>query len=91
MEVMKYAFLRNIKSSIKRYHKTGSQRIKLEWVHPSCIGLFDNDLFEKGQSVFPKANRELFIQLIKEIAFESEMNFDKVIKAFIGEDSSELL
>ena len=47
LQIMKYAFLKNIKSAINLYHKDGS-RIKLEWVHPSALGQFDNDLNDKN-------------------------------------------
>jgi hypothetical protein len=45
LEVMKYAFLKNIKAAINMYHKDGS-RIKLEWIHPWAIGLIDNTLHD---------------------------------------------
>jgi hypothetical protein len=47
LQIMKYAFLKNIKSAINLYHKDGS-RINLEWVHPSALGQFDNDLNDKN-------------------------------------------
>jgi hypothetical protein len=87
MQLMKYAFLKNIKSAISRYHKSQGDRIKLEWVHPAALGQIDNDLDSRPQSYKPTENRELFIKLVKGIAKEVEMPAEKVMESFIGQGS----
>ena len=63
IEIMKYSYLRNIRSAVKRYFKF-KHRIKLEWVFPNAVGLSENDLDDKNPSPLPQANRNLFISLV---------------------------
>ena len=38
IHIMKYCYLRNIRSAVKKYFKF-NHRIKLEWVFPNAVGL----------------------------------------------------
>lgn len=44
-DLIKYAFLTNIRKAVLRYPKTG-MRVKLEWIFPHCLGLHNNNLDE---------------------------------------------
>ena len=50
--IMKYAYLRNIRTAIAQFYKDGT-RIKLEWVYPTALGLAKNNLDERTNSVLP--------------------------------------
>lgn len=82
MTMMELTLLNNLKEDIFSFEETG-KRIRLEWIHPYCLGI-QNGLDDAEQQMNSKPNRMMFCKLIMKISKQLDIPYKTVFNAFIG-------